>query len=114
MKSLLSEALASCVPVHSGAGKAKARCSVIHPAIRRNYDEWRDVPLEDQISTSCKGDLPDVIPIATDGIRFIAFVTNLIEPERVLNAVRPKAPRAERPAKQSTVTINLDDLFDSE
>lgn len=91
-----------------------------HPIVRRDADNWRAVPLDKRQTYSCKGGLPDVHPLATNGILFICMngerefvghVTNLIKPDAVFHgrSSTPKAPSVKQPRKTKT-RIGLIDI----
>lgn len=87
----LSE-MTSLTPFIGREAKLYRPCSYSHPTMLRNFAEWRDIPIEDRETYSVKGDLPDVRPVCTDGIRFLSIspsglfffghITNLIQPEK--------------------------------
>jgi hypothetical protein len=100
--------------------------TIDHPIVRRNFNEWRDVPPDDRVAHSVRGNLPDVIPLATDGVRyigrfvgategsyFVGHVTNLLKPEKVREAAKPKVQKEPKPRNTAikTIVVVLDDLF---
>lgn len=86
----------------------------------RRDDTWRDVPLDHQVSLPRKGGLPEVIPLATNGLlvycrgEHVAHFSNIEWPEKTLavfKAIRPKVPKAPKPSKAKPTVISEDDLF---
>lgn len=110
--------VASAPPQRTTTGIAYARCTFHHHVMRRDFESWHDIPSDKRQVYSCKGGLPDVFPVCTNGVLFLSLsptgpfighVSNLISPDT--NTFKPRV-RVTKPsvriAKEKKQKFNFD------